>query len=325
MTEPKNELHEFHWIMDMLQTIEVGLVVLDREFKIQLWNGFMENHSGFSATRVQGRSLFEVFPEIPEGWIQRKMETALTLNMRTFTTWEQRPHPFPFRNARPITGTEPFMYQSITFSPLTSASGDVDHVCLLVYDVTDSATARLRMERTNARLEQQSQTDGLTGLLNRRAWESLLASEFERFRRYRSTGTLLMLDIDHFKPVNDTWGHQAGDDVIRAVSGMISERLRQTDIAGRYGGEEFAVILPETDIGGGKILGERLRQSVSTMEVTTDAGILQCTVSIGVAQVTATLADHHQWLSLADSALYAAKDNGRNQVALAQDPCPVSR
>ncbi|KAA8984272.1 sensor domain-containing diguanylate cyclase [Halospina sp. K52047b] len=325
MTESRNTLHEFHWIMDMLQTIEVGLVVLDRQLRIQLWNGFMENHSGFSATRVQDCSLLEIFPEIHEGWIWRKMETALTLNMRTFTTWEQRPHPFPFRNARPITGTEPYMYQNITFSPLTSASGEVDHVCLVVYDVTDSATAKLRMERSNARLQQQSQSDGLTGLLNRCAWESLLASEFERFRRYGSIGTLLMLDIDHFKPINDTWGHQAGDDVIRAVSGMISERLRQTDIAGRYGGEEFAVILPETDIGGGEILGERLRQSISTMEVTTEAGIIQCTISLGVAQVSSTMGDHHQWLSLVDKALYAAKDNGRNQIALAETPHPVSR
>ncbi|MEQ6886892.1 diguanylate cyclase [Salicola sp. Rm-C-2C1-2] len=317
MTESQNELHEFHWLMDMLQTIEVGLVVLDRQFNVRLWNGFMESHSGFSATQVQNRPLFEIFPDIPEGWIRRKVETVLTLNMRTFTTWEQRPHPFPFRNARPITGTEAYMYQNITFSPLSSASGEVDHVCLLVYDVTDSATARLRMERTNARLEQQSQTDGLTGLLNRSAWESLLASEFERFRRYRSVGTLLMFDIDHFKPINDTWGHQAGDDVIRAIAAMVMERLRQTDIAGRYGGEEFAVILPETDLAGGEILGERLRQSISSMQVTTEAGLLECSVSLGVAQVTDAMSDHQQWLSHADKALYAAKANGRNQIALA--------
>ncbi|XOZ33927.1 diguanylate cyclase [Halomonadaceae bacterium KBTZ08] len=324
MTESQNDMHEFHWLMDMLQTIEVGLVVLDRECTIRLWNGFMENHSGLSATRVHGHSLFEIFPSIPENWIRRKVETVLTLNTRTFTTWEQRPNPFPFRNARPITGTEPYMYQNITFSPLTSASGEVDHVCLLVYDVTDSATSRLRMERTNAQLEQRSQTDGLTGLLNRSAWESLLTSEFERFRRYQSVGTLLMFDIDHFKHINDTWGHQPGDDVIRAIAGVIMENLRQTDIAGRYGGEEFAVILPETDITGGQILGERLRKSISQMEVTTEAGVLECTISLGVAQVTDAMADHQQWLSQADHALYAAKTNGRNQIALAGTEQPLS-
>lgn len=324
MTEPHSDLHEFHWIMDMLQTIEVGLVVLDHQFGIQLWNGFMESHSGFSATRVHGRSLFEVFPAMPESWIRRKVETVLTLNTRTFTTWEQRPHPFPFRNTRPITGTEPYMYQNITFSPLTSTSGEVNHVCLLVYDVTDIASARLRMERTNARLSQLSQTDGLTGLLNRSAWETLLASEFERFRRYRSTGTLLMFDIDHFKEVNDTWGHQAGDGVLRAMADMIVSSLRQTDIAGRYGGEEFAIILPETDITGGRILGERLRQSIERMEVATDAGVLQCTISLGVAQVSDTMVDHNQWLAAADGALYSAKGKGRNQVVLAESSQPLS-
>lgn len=316
MRQDTTDIHEFHWVMDMLQTIEVGLVVLDRDYRIHVWNGFMENHSGLSARKVRERSLFEVFPELPERWVRRKIQTVLTLRTRTFTTWEQRPYLFPFRNCRPITGAETYMYQNITFSPLTSATGEVDHVCLLVYDVTDTASSRQRLERANAQLEQLSQTDRLTGLLNRGTWESLLAGEFERFRRYRNTCSLVMFDIDHFKYVNDTYGHQPGDEVLRMVSQRLRETLRQTDIAGRYGGEEFTVILPETGAEGAMTFAERLRGAIEATSIDTGQARISCTISLGVAVLDDAVPDYVTWMASADKAMYQSKEGGRNRVTL---------
>ena len=111
------DANEFHWLMDMLESVEVGLVVLDLDFHVQAWNGFMEHHSGITARQIRDKVLFEVFPDIPEAWLTRKVDAVAMLNTRAFTSWEQRPYLFKFRNTRPITGTEEYMFQNLTISP----------------------------------------------------------------------------------------------------------------------------------------------------------------------------------------------------------------
>lgn len=314
MTQSEFALEDIHWLMDLLQTIEVGVLVLDREDRVSTWNGFMENHSGLAAADVQGRNLFELFPDLPATWLKRKMDTVRLLNTRTFSGWEQRPYLFRFRNRRPITGIEPYMYQNITFFPLSNVRGEVESVCLLIYDVTDMSSSRRQLERTNAQLTQLSQTDGLTGLFNRATWESFLHTEFERSGRYGTESALVMLDIDHFKPINDRHGHPVGDEVIRQISRQIKLNLRQPDIAGRYGGEEFAVILPETDLTGAECFAERLRELVAETPIRCGELELQVTLSLGVAPVITSHATAEQWLVAADTALYNAKEQGRNRV-----------
>src|SRR5690606_25742057 len=140
------------------------------------------------------------------------------LKNRAFTTWEQRPYLMQFKNYRPITGTEEFMYPNITISPLVPANGEVNNVCIIIYDVTDIASNKKALERANIELAKLSRTDRLTQLNNRGYWEECLIKEFNRYQRYHHTCSLIMFDIDHFKKVNDTYGHQAGDEVIRTVS-----------------------------------------------------------------------------------------------------------
>lgn len=319
MNNTEFTLSDVHWLMGLLQTIEVGIVVLDNDNRVRTWNGFMENHSGIDAAAARGQPLFKLFDDFPEDWLKRKLDTVRLLGTRAFSVWEQRPYLFRFRNRRPVTGTEPYMFQNVTFFPLTDRHGEVDAVCLLIYDVTDMASNRRQLERTNAQLKQLSQTDGLTGLFNRATWEAFLHTEFERHRRYGSEAALVMLDIDFFKPVNDTYGHQAGDEVIRQISSLIKFNLRQPDIAGRYGGEEFAVILPETDIVGAECFAERIRAVVEQQPVQCLEKALDITVSLGVAPINAQCPNADGWLKAADEALYAAKDRGRNQVVVA--PC----
>ncbi len=319
MKQAEFTLSDVHWLMDLLQTVEVGIVVLDNDNRVRTWNGFMENHSGITAAEAQGERLFELFDDFPEDWLKRKLDTVRLLGTRAFSVWEQRPYLFRFRNRRPVTGTEPYMFQNITFFPLNDRRGEVDAVCLLVYDVTDMASNRRQLERTNAQLKQLSQIDGLTGLFNRSTWEAFLHTEFERHNRYGSEAALVMLDIDHFKPVNDTHGHQAGDEVIRQISGLIKFNLRQPDIAGRYGGEEFAVILPETDLAGAECFAERIRAVVEQQPVQCADKPLEVTVSLGVAPLDTQCSSADDWLKAADEALYTAKEQGRNQVVVS--PC----
>lgn len=159
-------------------------------------------------------------------------------------------------------------------------------------------------------------TDRLTGLLNRGTWENLVDAEYERFRRYNQTSSLVMFDIDHFKSVNDTYGHLAGDDVIRHAAQVTRKNIRQSDSAGRYGGEEFGILLPEADAESARLICERIRETIEKSTVSTGAGDIQYTVSMGIAQLTEVPDNYMQWMQQADEALYTAKRNGRNCIVL---------
>tara|TARA_R110002167_G_scaffold362322_1_gene581351 strand:- start:1531 stop:2499 length:969 start_codon:yes stop_codon:yes gene_type:complete len=310
------DIKEFHWLMDMLQTIDVGLVVLDRDFNIKVWNSFMESHSGMTPRQTHDRNIFELFSEIPKDWLMHKANSVFMLKNRSFMIWEQRPYLFKFKNYRPITGTEPFMYQNITISPLVSTDGTVNHIAIIIYDVTDIAANRNALEKANQELEKLSRTDMLTQLNNRGYWEECLLQEFSRFQRYQTTCSVVMFDIDHFKKVNDTYGHQAGDEAIRQVSQILRDNLRKTDIAGRYGGEEFGVILGNTDTEGAIIFCERVREQVEAVTVIHDKQEIKFTVSLGISQATNETSDYKTWLEQSDQALYAAKEGGRNQTVV---------
>lgn len=310
------QLNELHWMMEMLHNIEVGLVVIDRDYTIQIWNGFMENHSGLLPRYVKGKPVFELFEEIPEDWFRRKAESVFLLKNKAFTIWEQRPYVFKFNNYRPITGTAEFMYQNTTFIPLISSTGEVTHLCLLVYDVTDNATHKKELEKANADLALLSQVDGLTNLFNRNHWQKCIETEFKRYARHRQTSTLVMLDIDKFKIVNDKYGHTVGDDVIKHLAQVISEQVRETDITGRYGGEEFVIFLSGTKADDAMTFTERLRKTVESSVFIYNDIEIKYTISIGVAELLPAYDSVSQWLENVDKALYESKNNGRNRVSV---------
>lgn len=131
---------EFHWMLDMIQSVDVGIVALDRQFTIKVWNGFMEAHSGMTPASVKGKRFYDVFPSLNQEWLSTKTSPVFDLGTRAFMTWEQRPYLIKFRNHRPITGQEPYMYQNVVIFPLRSVNGEIDHVCIMIYDVTDVAS-----------------------------------------------------------------------------------------------------------------------------------------------------------------------------------------
>jgi diguanylate cyclase len=307
---------DVHWHMDILQNIDVGLVVMDADYKVEIWNSFMQNHSGKAPENVLGKSIFGVFPELSETWFKHKAQAVFVLQNATFTTWEQRPYLFRFPHYRPITGTAEYMYQNSTIIPLVDTKGIVDHICLIIYDVTDSAVNKIAQQQANKQLQDLSRIDHLTGLFNRGYWELRLIQEFKRFDRYEQSSSLIMLDIDHFKRINDNYGHTVGDEAIRCVSRAIREQARDLDIAGRYGGEEFAVILTNTNSDGAYVFSERLRKSIEKIIVHTEGHEIKFTISAGVAELQENIRDHRSWIEKADQALYKSKENGRNRTTL---------
>lgn len=307
---------ELHWLMDMMQTIDVGMVVLDRTFKIQVWNAFMENHSGLNPVETKDQVIFDLFKDLDEAWFRQKAESAFQLKSRAFITWELRPYLFKFKNYRPITGRAEFMYQNVTISPLVSVDGSINHVCVTIYDVTDIASNKQALEESNQELKILSRTDRLTSLNNRGYWEECLDQEFGLIQRYGKKSALIMFDIDHFKQVNDSYGHQAGDEVIREVSDQLTNSLRKTDISGRYGGEEFAIIMPETLAKHAMIYCERLRKAIEETVVIYDEAEIKFTISFGICESSDSHTDYQTWLERTDQALYQAKESGRNQTRI---------
>ena len=166
-------------------------------------------------------------------------------------------------------------------------------------------------------LEKLATIDGLTGAYNRRHFHVLAEAEWSRFRRYQRPLSLLLLDIDHFKSINDCFGHDAGDAVIMDFARVCSDSKRNPDIVGRIGGDEFAILLPETDLADAAIVAERLRVRIEDRVLAIATEPTSITISIGVATATAAMSCFDRLMKEANIALYAAKNGGRNRIAVA--------
>lgn len=176
----------------------------------------------------------------------------------------------------------------------------------------------------NRELEKLSSTDPLTGLHNRRHFGASARVEFERVLRFDLKLSAIMMDIDHFKRVNDRFGHAMGDTVLVEVAGACKTGIRVTDLHARYGGEEFCFLLPETGLDGARILAERLRVSVAGLHFTTDSESFSVTASFGVAERLAGENSIEDLLGRSDKALYDAKREGRNRVVTWEAPRPAN-
>ena len=176
------------------------------------------------------------------------------------------------------------------------------------------------LREMNVQLEALSVTDMLTGLANRRRLMTRLEEEVQRARRYKTPLSVVMIDIDHFKLVNDTHGHAMGDEVLRNIGAMLKSSLRATDLAARYGGEELTLVLPHTDIPAALLVAENLREKFAAMDHVLDGVTLRKTVSMGVTARDGQneVPDAEDLLKHADEALYRAKQGGRNRVEVAE-------
>lgn len=185
----------------------------------------------------------------------------------------------------------------------------------------------LGKERAEREIRQLAMIDGLTGILNRRAFMDRAEQEMATALRNRQPLSLLMFDIDHFKRINDEYGHASGDTALVEISKLLAQRLRKQDTFGRYGGEEFCILLPATDEAGARVLAEELRQAVEEKRLSIGEAEISLTISIGIgvchAQCAGCQSDFNKMLSDADRALYQGKAEGRNRVVLLPLGCVI--
>ncbi len=197
----------------------------------------------------------------------------------------------------------------LSIVPLKNAQGILTHFVAIERDATEQ-------KENEEKLERLSRTDPLTGLLNRRSFDELIKNELMRFRRCGEVYSVLMLDIDHFKRINDNYGHSTGDHAIQAITRACESNLRVYDKMARIGGEEFCVLLPKTNKNLAYTVAEKLREVIGQTSIPTSEGATSLTISIGVSEVDNTDPDHYTTLKRADKLLYKAKKAGRNKVCL---------
>jgi diguanylate cyclase (GGDEF)-like protein len=303
----------------LIDNLDTGVFVLDRECNIVLWNRFMVSHSQRRTEDVLGKNLFEMFPDLPKKWFEKKLQSVKLLRNFSFTSWEQRPWLFPFPHNRPITGGIDYMQQNCVLMPLESPkTKEVEFISVVIFDVTDTALYQKQLSEALLELEQTSITDGLTRIYNRRHLQTCFNLEFSRASRHRTALSLIMFDLDHFKKVNDTHGHPAGDAVLKEVAQRVKSLMRAEDIFGRYGGEEFSVLLPDTDLAGAVAAAERIRLIIEADPIVSGNLLIPVSTSLGVSTLTEKMRNAEELLQLADDSLYDSKHNGRNRVSSRQ-------
>ncbi|OHC91504.1 MAG: hypothetical protein A3J87_01760 [Sideroxydans sp. RIFOXYB12_FULL_59_6] len=289
-------------LRDITNTVSDGLLVLDRDGKITFANPEAQSLLGYRPDELLGADMCDLLHVLDDGKpMPRIASNVLNVGRTGITCYGQ---------------DELFKRKDGVLMPvLVSASAIIKrHQIVGIVVAFHDISNRKRLERE---LVRRAQTDVLTGLNNRRHFYDLAEQELARAKRYGKPLAMLMLDVDHFKQVNDSYGHHAGDAVLRKLSEVCIAALREIDVIGRYGGEEFVVLLPETDAHRALEAAERLRHALAEAEVPLAGGdMLRFTVSIGVSNLVATDADLDSVLKRADKGLYEAKNSGRNRVCV---------
>jgi two-component system cell cycle response regulator len=194
--------------------------------------------------------------------------------------------------------------------PIRNPNREVVGAIVSVVDVTYRVEYENQLKALNQKLQSLAVTDGLTGLHNHRAFQDYLEEQFQTAMRNKQPLALILMDVDHFKQYNDTYGHQAGDEVLRQVAQILQANVREGDFVARYGGEEFVIVLPRTDSESAVAVAERLRRAVESAEW----HLRPITGSFGVACIRPDMETRQELIEAADQALYQAKKNGRNRV-----------
>lgn len=293
----------------IFDAINLGIIILDRELKIHGWNRWMEIHSGFSFDNVKGSSIFDIFPHLNNPKFTRSCKSVFTFGNFCFFSQKLHHYLFPFKTKNYSDTRFEYMQQSCAMGPLRNENNDIKHLFIYVQDMTEVAVYEQKLLEMNMR-------DGLTGIFNRRFLETRLNEEFNRHKRYGGIFSIIMFDIDFFKRVNDTYGHQCGDFILKSISSRASSLIRNVDFLSRYGGEEFCCLLPETGIPAALTVAERFRSAIEKQENNFDGNVIKVTISLGVAEFSKDLESATMLIKKADEALYRAKKEGRNKVVV---------
>jgi two-component system cell cycle response regulator len=279
---------------ELFENLPIACFTFDAEGILHEWNHAAEQFYGYPKQEVLFRSMFEkVFTGDAAERMQQLMQ--MVLNGSVLQGIESRD--------QDATGRVIYVMRSAF--PMRTPTGEIVGGIVAVVDVSD----RVEYEQ---HLESLARTDGLTGIANHRAFQEFLQQHFNEASRYHQPLALALIDVDYFKQFNDTFGHQAGDEVLKRVARILRENVRQADFVARYGGEEFAIVFPATNIESASQVAERLRQAIEEAEWEHRP----VTASFGVASLQPCMQTPQELIEAADHALYKAKAAGRNRVCL---------
>ena len=290
----------------IFEMVNVGIIILDKELKVYKWNRWMETYGKIPAQKIVGASLFTFFPDLNTPSFLRNFKAVTTFGNFAFFSQKLHGHLFPFKAPNTL---DAYMQQNCTMGPIRDANNIINYVYIMVHDVTEIAVYEQKLLAMNIK-------DPLTGIYNRRYLESCLAREFAMYKRYQKPLSLMMLDIDFFKRINDTHGHQCGDDILKEFASLLVSNIRSVDIPARYGGEEFCCLLPETNIESALLTTERIRKKIEDHTFDVNQIKVKLTVSQGVAVLSQVVTSPETLLKIADTALYKAKADGRNRTVM---------
>ncbi|MEZ5627745.1 MAG: diguanylate cyclase [Rhodocyclaceae bacterium] len=305
----------------LMQHLVVPTFVLDAEGKVLIWNRACERLTGVPASEVIGtRDHGFAFYDQPRPCLADLIAEGRIEEIQGFysaydTDASSATLGFHVENwcRMPRAGTR--LYLAVDAGPIYDEAGHLVAVVETLRDMTVQKEAQIQLEQIAAK-------DALTGLANRRAFDERLGAEWQRCQRGGQLLSIIMVDVDHFKTYNDTYGHPQGDACLRSVASVLAGVAARTgDLVARYGGEEFVVVLPGTNSVGARVVAERIRTAIVALDMPHVASSVgkAVTVSLGVASADPSKFSAAALLSAADQALYAAKKLGRNRVEVAGD------
>lgn len=290
----------------IFNSIRDPFCIVDSDFQIIRINDAYAQLKGKSAQELIGRKCYEAL-------IGRRGVCEGCVVDRTFHSTD------PCAKEKRITFTDGNEgWVEIYTYPIMDDDGRATHVIEYTRDITDRKRAEDDRRRLIERLDHQSRTDELTGLLNRRALTESLQYEIERAGRYAAELSLLLCDLDEFKKINDSYGHDAGDRVLQVISAVLKTIFRKTDIVGRYGGDEFMLILPETSPAGAESLAGKLRDAIESADLRLPGGVsgrMGMSMSIGIAGLTDPQESMDSFIKRADDDMYARKHEARGKTS----------
>jgi len=293
---------------EIIQRTNVAVGVMDNEYIYQYCNAMMADMLGLPESSIVGCHQDDIMREAHEKSVGVKIDTP------DISAWlaSLRKVQMDVSERQFVTDTIDGRY--FKMHRMTLASGI--HV-VFGMEITELELVKKSLEESILALKIQATTDELTQINNRRAFMTSAEAEFTRAKRYFSKLTFIMIDIDRFKLVNDKYGHPVGDCVIQHVASLLRDTIRECDSVGRLGGEEFAILLPNTDLTGANVIAERLRIRIAESSITTDTVTdLSVTCSLGVSEFSVSDEKLDNMIVRADNALYKAKEGGRNRVCL---------
>jgi len=301
----------------IFNTVDNGIIILEKDLSIIGWNNWLELFTGKSEQEVIHQNLCELFPYISKQKLQRRIKTVLVTNHSTFYTMDQNNFLIDIAYKNITNSQFTSMQQNVTIVPLDI---EKEQVCIFIYDNTSLSETNAKLNTLNKELKELSHKDYLTGLYNRRFFAEESTRAIALSLRNKSAFSIVMMDIDDFKIINDSFGHSAGDTVIIAVADKLQELIRKSDIAARFGGEEFVLLLHEISFEDAMKVAENVRSIIEKLEIIYEVHTIKFTLSFGVAQFDTFKDDNNieHTIARADKALYQAKKTGKNKVVLAK-------